>query len=152
MTTYSAYFDGGCEPNIPGGTASYGVIIMKDGETLCEISEIYTPEPGHENETSNNVAEYAGLIAVLEWFIEHELSDAKIIVRGDSMLVIEQMFGKWKIKKGEYVPLALKARELLKPFTNIQGQWIRREHNEVADGLAKAAVTRSRLTAELEPA
>ena len=71
---------------------------------------------------SNNVAEYAGFIAVLEWFIEQELCDAEIVVKGDSLLAIQQMFGSWKIKNGLYAPLAEKARELLSQFTNSRAE------------------------------
>ena len=57
------------------------------------------------------------------------------MVKGDSMLVINQMFGTWKIKGGLYAPLAKKASELLSRFMNIQGEWIACERNEVADDL-----------------
>ena len=101
---------------------------------------------------SNNVAEYAGLIAVLERFIEQELCDAEIVVKGDSMLVINQMFGTWKIKNGLYTPLAKQARELLGGFTTIKGEWIQRDRNDVADGLSKAALKRAGVKLRLQPA
>lgn len=84
MMTYIAYFDGACEPRNPGGTASYGAVIYDNEELIWKCSEIY----GRGEHTSNNVAEYAALIAVLGWFIEQELCDAEILVRGDSQLVI----------------------------------------------------------------
>ena len=74
------YFDGACEPNSPGGTASYGAVIYEDEEKVWECSEIH----GQGNLMSNNVAEYAALIALLEWFIEQELFDEEIMVKGDS--------------------------------------------------------------------
>ena len=55
---YIAYFDGTCQPN-PGGTAAYGAVIYKDDELVCECPGIYRPEPGHERETSSNLAELA---------------------------------------------------------------------------------------------
>ena len=146
--TYIAYFDGGCEPNVPGGVASYGAVIIEDDETIWKCSEMYSPEPGHERETSNNVAEYAGLITVLEWFTQRGLFDADITIRGDSLLAIQQMFGAWKIKKGIYTPLAYKARGLRAQFTNMRGEWIERDHNQIADGLAKAAVERAKAAVE----
>ena len=124
--TYIAYFDGGCERNVPGGVASYGAVIIEDDETIWKCSEMYSPEPGHERETSNNVAEYAGLITVLEWFTQRGLFDADITIRGDSLLAIQQMFGAWKINKGIYAPLAYKARGLRAQFTNMRGEWIER--------------------------
>ena len=72
-----------------------------------------------------------------------ELCDEEIMVKGDSMLVINQMFGTWKIKSGLYTPLAKQARELLGRFTNIKGEWIQRDRNEVADGLSKDALKKA---------
>jgi ribonuclease HI len=145
--TNIAYFDGACEPINPGGTASYGAVIYEDDEKVWECSEIY----GTGKLMSNNVAEYAALIAVLEWFADHELLDAEIIVRGDSKLVIEQMFGSWKIKSGLYTELAHKARELLTKFAKIQGEWISRDRNEVADRLSKEALKRAGVKLRLQP-
>jgi len=145
--TNIAYFDGACEPINPGGTASYGAVIYEDDEKVWECSEIY----GTGKLMSNNVAEYAALIAVLEWFIEHDLCALEIIVRGDSKLVIEQMFGSWKIKSGLYTELAHKARELLTKFAKIQGEWIPRDRNEVADRLSKEALKRAGVKLRLQP-
>jgi ribonuclease HI len=142
--SYIAYFDGACEPINPGGTATYGAIILKNSRRIWQCSKIYYPPAGHETATSNNVAEYSGLIAVLSWFTDRELYDAEILVRGDSKLVIEQMFGAWRIKKGLYVSLAHQARTLLKPFTNIEGQWVPRRKNTIADWLSKTALRRAK--------
>ena len=88
----------------------------------------------------------------LEWFIEQELCDAEIVVKGDSMLVINQMFGSWKIKSGLYAPLAEKACELLSQFTNSRGEWIPRDRNDVADRLSKEALKRAGVKLRLQPA
>jgi len=71
-------------------------------------------------------AEYAGFIAVHEWFTKREQFDADITIRRYSLLAIQQMFGAWKIKKGIYTPLAYKARGLRTQFTNMRGEWIER--------------------------
>ena len=68
---YIAYFDGACEPINPGGTASYGALILQAGEPIWMSWELNLPADGHQ--TSNNLAEYSGLIALLEWFAEHGL-------------------------------------------------------------------------------
>jgi ribonuclease HI len=146
--TYIAYFDGACEPVNPGGTASYGAVIYENDEKIWECAEVY----GQGKLMSNNVAEYAGFIAVLEWFIEQELCDAEIVVKGDSMLVINQMFGTWKIKNGLYAPLAKKANELLSRFIDIKGEWIPRDLNDVADELSKAALKKAGVKLRLQPA
>jgi ribonuclease HI len=142
--SYTAYFDGACAPINPGGTAGYGAVIFDRKQSIWDCSGIYHPPKGHERETSNNVAEYSGLIAVLQWLTEHGLHEARIRVLGDSELVINQVFGTWRIKRGLYVPLAYQTKALRKPFTNIEGHWIPRSKNTIADRLAKAAVKRSR--------
>jgi ribonuclease HI len=148
---YEAYFGGACGPVNPGGTATYGTVIFQDGNRVWECSEVFCPEPGHERETSNNVAEYSGLLAVLHWFADQDLFDVEIIVYGDSRMAIEQIFGSWKIRKGAYVPLALEARRLLRQFRNINGQWIPRHKNHIADKLSKAALTRAGVSLEIQP-
>ena len=149
--TFVTYFDGACEPINPGGTASYGAVILQDRRRIWECSELYHPPKGHEHETSNNVAEYSALIAVLEWFAERELFDAEITIYGDSNLVIQQIFGNWRIKKGLYLPLAHKARKLLQHFTNIRGEWRPRERNMMADELSKAALRQAGVKLTLQP-
>ena len=79
------------------------------------------------------------------------LFEAQIIVYGDSKLVIEQMFGSWKIRKGAYVPLALAAQRLLRQFKNIKGRWIPREKNEIADELSKSALVREGVPFRIQP-
>jgi len=85
ITRFIAYFDGACEPVNPGGTASYGAVVFLAGERIWECAEIYQPEDGHEKQTSNNVAEYAGLIAILEWFTQYDLYDSNITIHGVSV-------------------------------------------------------------------
>jgi len=136
--TYIAYFDGACGPMNPGGTAAYGAVILREGEPIWECSKLFDPEPGKERETTNNLAEYCGLIAVLEHLISLEAQQEPIIIYGDSEMVITQMFGPRKIKSGVYVPYALKAKELCRAFSNIGGQWIPGKQNTIADELSKA--------------
>jgi ribonuclease HI len=139
-----AYFDGACDPN-PGGTAAYGAVILHRHQRIWKCSELYYPPAGHEKATSNNIAEYCGLIAVLEWLTENEHYDAKIRIFGDSNLVINQIFGSWRIKRGLYVPLAHWAKALVRPFTDIEGRWISRSENTIADRLSKIPLKRMRV-------
>ena len=93
--------DGGSRGN-PGPSA-YGALV-KDagtGEVIAERAETI-------GETTNNVAEYHGLIAGLELAAEHA-PGAGVEVRMDSKLVIEQMAGRWKIKHPSMRPLAMEA-------------------------------------------
>lgn len=130
-----AKFDGCVEPINPGGTASYGGYILEKGKRLHKIAEIYTPMPGEL--TTNNIAEYAGLRAILEYLISLNKQLMPVVIMGDSKLVIEQMLGKWKIKNGRYKSIALQCRELTSQFRQIDFFWIPREKNRVADRLSK---------------
>jgi ribonuclease HI len=130
-----AHFDGACDPN-PNGRASFGAIIRRDGRVIWQASE-KVPDQG--NGTSNNLAEYAGLVAVLRYLREAGLSDERILILGDSQLVIKQMFGSLGIKRGCYVPLARLAKMLLTHFPHIKGKWVPRESNTAADALSKTA-------------
>ena len=135
---YKAYFDGSCGPKNPGGTAGYGAVIFQRKKRIWEHSEVYRPPPGKERQTSNNLAEYLGLIAILEHFIHMETQNEPIMVYGDSKLVIQQMTGQWKIREGIYEPFAQRAKILAKEFSLIGWQWIPRSQNTIADGLSKA--------------
>ena len=138
-----AWCDGCCEPVNPGGTASYGVVIKKDGEIVERASKLFLPIAGREKETSNNVAEYSGFKYILNWLIGKGWDKEEILVRADSMLVIEQMFGTWRIKQGFYVPIAIECKNLLQKFPRIRGEWIPREQNSLADELSKAEILKA---------
>jgi ribonuclease HI len=90
--------------------------------------------------TSCNLAEYAGLVATLRYLREAGLSDERILIIGDSQLVIKQAFEHWQVRTGCYVGLARLAKMLLTHFPHVEGKWVPRESNSVADALAKAAL------------
>jgi ribonuclease HI len=135
---YNAYFDGSCGPRNPGGTAAYGSVIFQQNKRIWERSEVYRPPPGKERQTSNNLAEYLGLIVILEHFIRIKAQHEPIMIYGDSNLVIQQMTGRWKIREGIYEPFAQRAKILTNEFSRIGWQWIPRSQNTIADGLSKA--------------
>ena len=154
MKEVKCYFDGCCEPKNPGGIASYGAVVYVDGVRIWECSKIFHPIPGRENETSNNVAEYLGFIAILEYLSleNHRICEpSSITIFGDSNLVIQQMFGTWRIKKGFYVPLAIKAKKLLETFSRIEGRWIPREQNFIADELSKRELVNAGVRFRIQP-
>ncbi len=68
MPEFSGYFDGLCEPCNPGGVATWGYVLKRDGETIEADSGIAC-EPFSGN-ASNNVAEYSALIRLLERCVE----------------------------------------------------------------------------------
>ena len=126
-----AYFDGCCEPTNPGGTASYGAVVFVGKKRAWECSELFVPVPGRERETSNNVAEYSGFLAILEYLLSTDLDDQTINIHGDSKLVIEQMQGNWRMKKGFYIATVKKAKETLKRFRKKPTLiWIPREKSK----------------------
>jgi probable phosphoglycerate mutase len=88
--------------------------------------------------TTNNVAEYTGLIEGLR--AAAELTATHVQVRMDSKLVIEQMSGRWQIKNPGLRPLAAEAAQLATRFAEVTFEWIPRERNRAADALANRAM------------
>jgi len=139
------------EPVNPGGTASFGVVILKDDSILYQGTGLFRPQPGRENETSNNVAEYSGFLDILKFLIGMDLTGEEILIQGDSMLVIKQMRGEWRMRHGFYIPIAKECKELLKKFTNIRLSWIPREQNTFADKLSKAELQKAGIQFRIQP-
>lgn len=88
--------------------------------------------------TTNNVAEYRGLIAGLEE--ARRLGADQVEVRMDSKLVVEQMSGRWKVKHPGLAELHQQARALASTFGFVRFSWIPREQNKHADRLANQAM------------
>ena len=61
-------------------------------------------EPFTDSAT-NNVAEYTRIIKALEWLLANNYENEKILIRGDSRLVINQVKGKFKVKAPNIIPL-----------------------------------------------
>lgn len=123
--------DGGSRGN-PGPAGSGAVVINADtGEVLVEVAKFI-------GVATNNVAEYLALKSGLEAAFELSPS-ARVLVRMDSKLVIEQMSGGWKIKHPDMIQLAGEIQKLVanKPVTWV---WIPREENSRADALANRAM------------
>lgn len=130
-----AYFDGLCEPN-PGGVATYGFVIKKDGKKVHEGHGLAgTPK---SPQATNNVAEYTGLLKVLEW-LALQKGTGPIVVRGDSDLIIKQVKGLYKVKSGLLAPLHSRAKELLGQLPDVTVEWVPRERNADADRLTNLA-------------
>ncbi|GAA2414444.1 bifunctional RNase H/acid phosphatase [Actinomadura vinacea] len=124
--------DGGSRGN--PGPAGYGALVRDalTGEVLAEVAEAI-------GRATNNVAEYRGLIAGLRAAAGLDPS-ARVEVRMDSKLVVEQMSGRWKIKHPDMVPLALEARELASSLGSVAYTWVPRARNAHADRLANEAM------------
>jgi probable phosphoglycerate mutase len=123
--------DGGSRGN-PGLAGSGACVIDADtGEVILEISKFI-------GIATNNVAEYIALVAGLEGAYGLN-SDARILVRMDSKLVIEQMAGRWKIKHPDMQQLGARVQKIV-AGKQIRWQWIPREENSRADALANKAM------------
>ncbi|MEV4563826.1 bifunctional RNase H/acid phosphatase [Nonomuraea sp. NPDC049419] len=133
MTTYVIEADGGSRGN--PGPAGYGAVVKdaSDGQVLAEAAEAI-------GVTTNNVAEYRGLIAGLRATLDVAGEGAQVAVRMDSKLVIEQMAGRWKIKNEGLRPLAAEAGSLVRRLRVTEWTWIPRERNKHADRLANEAM------------
>jgi ribonuclease H / adenosylcobalamin/alpha-ribazole phosphatase len=123
--------DGGSRGN--PGPAGYGAVVLDadTGEVLVERAEGI-------GVTTNNVAEYQGLIAGLR--AAAELGADTVDVRMDAKLVVEQMSGRWKVKHAALRPLALEAQQLARGFARIRYEWVPRARNSHADRLANEAM------------
>jgi ribonuclease H / adenosylcobalamin/alpha-ribazole phosphatase len=123
--------DGGSRGN--PGPAGYGAAVL-DADSGAVLAE----RCGALGSTTNNVAEYSGLIAGLT--AAAELGAAEVEVRMDSKLVVEQMSGRWQIKNAGLRPLAANGAELVRRFAKVTFTWIPRERNRRADALANKAM------------
>lgn len=123
--------DGGSRGN--PGPAAYGTVVRDGatGELLFEIGE-------YIGEATNNVAEYRGAIAGLAKVREID-EQARVEVRLDSKLVVEQMSGRWQIKHPDMRVLAKQAREIL-PASQVTYTWVPRAENAAADRMVNEAL------------
>ena len=124
-----ANVDGGSRGN--PGPAGYGVHIEQDDGTVVELKESL-------GLTTNNVAEYSGLIAALRWAAANGIS--KLHVRADSELLVKQMRGEYRVKSPGLQPLFEQARGLARKIGDVTFEHVRREFNKEADRLANEAM------------
>ncbi len=123
--------DGGSRGN-PGPAGSGAVLIDFDsGAILAEIALFI-------GVATNNVAEYKAVLAAIE--LANEIApEAKLLVRMDSKLVVEQMSGRWKVKNEGMQELSAQMHQAI-GSRDIQFEWIPREQNSKADSLANEAM------------
>ena len=140
IKTLYCKFDGMCQPVNPGGIACYGFIIQKKND---QVNKIYEEagiafEPFSE-ESSNNVAEYVGLIKSLEWLSNNGYNKSTVLIQGDSQLIINQICGKYRVRSEKLMLYYQRTKSLIKNFDNLEIQWIARDKNKEADDLANKA-------------
>jgi ribonuclease HI len=97
---------------------------------------------------TNNVAEYTALLLALEE--AHRLGAREVDLRLDSMLIVEQLHGRWRVKDPKLAPLFATAREQLAGFSRWQARHEPRATNRAADALANLALDDPSSAARLE--
>ena len=127
---YKLQFDG-CSKNNPG-LAGAGAVIYKNG------IEIWADHLFVGTNNTNNYAEYSGLMFGLEKAIE--LNIKALYIEGDSLLVINQMTGKYKCNSPNLIEIHKKTKELIPNFHDIMFVHIFRNKNVRADELSNNAV------------
>ncbi len=126
----TAYFDGGSRGN--PGPAGWGAYIVDNaGNVLAELS-------GALGVATNNVAEYHGLIAALQWAADNDVT--VLAIKGDSLLLVEQMRGNYKVKNEGLKPLHMKARMLVMQIGNVSFAHVPRDKNKDADRLSNVGM------------
>lgn len=121
----TVYSDGGSRGN-PGPSAS-GYVIINNRQEVIEHGGEYL------GITTNNQAEYHGVRLGLEKALA--LGYKQVDFRIDSMLVVNQMNGTYKIKNRELWPIHERIRELMTHFDKVTFSHVRREFNQLADGM-----------------
>jgi len=125
-----AYSDGGARGN--PGPSGYGVVIQdQEGRKVAALSEYL----GHQ---TNNVAEYQGLIAALEYAVRHNHKALKVIT--DSELLERQIKGIYKVKNATLQDLHARAKELIAQLEWFSIGHVLRGKNQEADRLANEAM------------
>ena len=116
------------------GPAGIGVQITDDdGAVLAEIARGI-------GETTNYVAEYTAVIEGLAR--ADELGATHVTVRSDSLLLINQLTGRYRVKSEHLEPLHRRVRSIAAGFDGVSYEHVRRELNQEADRLANEGVDR----------
>jgi ribonuclease HI len=127
---WRANIDGGSRGN--PGPASYGVVIRDPrGEIVARLKK-------YIGRTTNNVAEYYGLIAALDYAQSQKIRALR--VESDSELLVKQMRGQYKVKSEDLKPLYERAKKMSQTFAAFRIDHVYREQNREADALANEAM------------
>jgi len=138
--TLTLEFDGGSRGN--PGPAGIGVVVRAEDRTpLVTLGRFI-------GKATNNVAEYRALITAMEE--AKKLGATKIIIRGDSELIIRQMTGQYKVKHPDMKVLFDEAQRAIRGFASAKIEHNLRHKNELADKLANLAMDRRQDVTEAE--
>lgn len=127
---YTANIDGGSRGN--PGPGAYGVVIRDPrGDIVAKLKK-------YIGRTTNNVAEYYGLIAALDYAQSHGIP--ALHIECDSELLVKQMRGQYKVKSSELRPLFERARKMSQSLESFNIDHVLRERNRQADALVNEAL------------
>lgn len=130
IAAHQANVDGGSRGN--PGPAAYGVVIRDPrGEIVARLKK-------YIGQNTNNVAEYFGLIAALDYAQTHDLRALR--VESDSELLVKQMRGQYRVKSGDLRPLFERAKKMSQTFESFRIDHVYREQNREADALVNQAL------------
>jgi ribonuclease HI len=141
MARFTAHIDGGARGN-PGPAGWGAVIHTPAGKVAAELN-------GAIPHATNNVAEYEGLLAALRWCQAQGVT--AVHVRSDSLLLVQQMRGIYRVKSDLLKPLHGQARLLTHQVGQVTFEHIRRELNQDADRLANLAMDEAEDSALSKP-
>ena len=130
IVCFHANIDGGSRGN--PGPAAYGV-VMRDGR-----GEVVARLKKYIGQNTNNVAEYFGLIAALDYAQTHGIRALR--VESDSELLVKQMRGQYKVKSEELKPLFERAKKMSQTLEMFRIEHVYREQNREADALVNQAL------------
>lgn len=137
MKQLQVFTDGGSRGN--PGPASCGVAVYENINGRLQLIDSFSKFLGT---TTNNQAEYQGVILALEKLMPYKEQQLNFFL--DSLLVVQQLKGEYKVKDKELGKLFLKAWNLMAGFQKITFQHIPREKNKQADQLVNEELDRHR--------
>ena len=128
----TAHCDGGARGN--PGPAGFGAVLNgPGGEPLAELSEFLGIR-------TNNYAEYSGLLAVLEYALQHDYRRLRVV--SDSELMVKQIQGKYRVNSPDLKPLWQEAKNRIARLDAFEISHALRHKNKEADRLANLAMDR----------
>jgi ribonuclease HI len=144
--SFVLFCDGGSRGN-PGESASGCVIFKLDNiafpknrDQASSFAKSITVQPidsfhNYLGHTTNNVAEWSGLLFGLQKIVELQKVSSEVLVLLDSELVCKQVQGVYKVKQEHLQVLSIQVKKLIKNFSRFEIAHIYREDNKLADSL-----------------